>query len=169
MDLYLSEPDKKDSLDRRLRNALHLLVAADAQTNPSLQLALQMTALEALLTHKNDSAGITAKLAERAATLLEPRKENRVQAEKFVTRLYGHRSDVLHGEKLEDAGAYAQNSRLMVQHAFLAVFDWQSFRRKASLGPDDPDAFFRELHNHFALGQPITGIVEARCVSLWRT
>ena len=73
---YYLKPQKKDSLDRRLRNAMHLLVEADKQKHPSVTLALSFSAIEALVCSKKD--GIADELSRNVATLLVLSPQNKV-------------------------------------------------------------------------------------------
>jgi hypothetical protein len=49
LDAYFSRPSKKDSMERRIRNAASLLIESDTQTNDAVGLALSVAAIEALL------------------------------------------------------------------------------------------------------------------------
>ena len=70
LDAYYANPTKKDSIDRRIRNAVHLLVESDMQANDAVGLSLSVATIEALLGKKTE--GIADKLADSVAALLEP-------------------------------------------------------------------------------------------------
>jgi len=86
LDAYYIEPTKKDSIERRIRNAVDLLVESDNQPNDAIAIALSMTAIEALLGEKGE--GIATKLADNVAVLLEPDTSQRNNATEFVKDLY---------------------------------------------------------------------------------
>ena len=102
IDTYFSTPTKKDCTERRIRNAVHLLIASDDQSNGAIGLALSVAAIEALLGEKGGE--ISHRIADHIAALLEPKLARRQDCVKFFKDLYNKRSRVLHGEEIEDVG-----------------------------------------------------------------
>ena len=102
---YFAAPAKKTSMTQRMRNAVHLLVEADAQQNDTIALALCFSAIEALLCSKTD--GIQDELAKNVTSLLLPEKTQRKVPEGQVKELYKRRSRALHGEAaIDDAPSH---------------------------------------------------------------
>jgi len=108
---------KQDSLDKRIYNAVHLLIISDEQTNHAVGLALSVAGIEALLCESDTN--IAGQLACNVATLLEPETDNRDDAEQYVKKIYHARSRLLHGDKIESERA----KRIEARHLAAAVLD----------------------------------------------
>lgn len=96
---FLNAP-RKSQTEKRLYTAFRWLGEACRSHDRPGQFVAAVTALEALLSIRNDdqrsSAGVTGLLAERAAYFAGP-ADNRIATHKEVTRLYGLRSELVHG------------------------------------------------------------------------
>jgi hypothetical protein len=164
LDRHFSSPTRRDSLDRRLRNAIHLLVQSDAQTHDSLSVALSMSAMEALLSERQD---ITKTLAERTAALLEPEGDKRGAADTFVRKLYQVRSDLLHGTRLESETMHRLRARFLAGAVLNAVMEWQSFWRRIEPDSDSPDKLFAGLREAMFRATRIDGVTDSIARRLW--
>jgi hypothetical protein len=166
LDAYYSRPSKKDSMDRRIKNAVSLLAESDTQTNDAIGLALSVAAIEALLGQKGE--GLTEKLSNDLAVLLEPNLEMRTKAKKFFKDLYEHRSAALHGRDLENKSENRNNGRRIAAAVLFSVVSRQDFLQRGDFEPDTPEELLRDLRNcHWSAGQPM-GIPELAVVRLWR-
>lgn len=169
LDGYFASPTtKKDSLDRRIRNAITLLVEADAQSNPAIGISLSVTAVEALLGSGKES--ISKTVSERTAILLEPELVNRVAAEDYMKHAYNDRSRALHGEKLEAEAGRREEIRKLAAGVLYSLISFREFIRRGGFNPQTPDELMQQLHDlKYVPGQPI-GVPELQRVSsLWRT
>lgn len=155
---------KKDSLVRRIRNALLLLREADRQPNDALAAVLCSCAMEALLCR--DISNITGQLARRGAALLEPDGTQRYGAERYIRRMYGQRCKLLHGEEVEGQGPRRDESYVLVSSVLAGALEWAPL--------DPPDAkhsdFCTELDRASAAGTPFHDAPEsaASLLGLWR-
>jgi len=143
LDAYFSTSSKKDTIDRRIRNALHLLVLADEQQHDAISLALSVSAIESLLCKKGSE--ISTMFADNAATLLEPDLGNRAEAAKFFKKLYNARSETLHGTKLEHEGQLRTQARQIAAAVLLGIRGRREFQRKMGNGSETPDQLLDEL------------------------
>ena len=165
---YFAKPkSKKDSLGRRIRNAVTLLAEADGQQNDAVGIALAVTAIEALLGQRSE--GISAALCDRVPALLEPDLKQRSQANDFMKRVYDDRSRVLHGENLDAAEERRREIRLLAGGVLYAVVNYVVFLRRGGFDPRTPDEFLNELREgKYSPGQP-PGVPELpRVWNLWR-
>jgi hypothetical protein len=89
------------TMERRIRNALDLLMESELNHNLSVKLALCMSSIEAIL-GSDDDRSIVGTVAQNVATTFEPDKSKRLDAENFVRDLYKCRSNVLHGFDIGD-------------------------------------------------------------------
>jgi hypothetical protein len=166
VDAYYSDfPGKKDSIDRRIRNAVSLLIESDNQPNNAVGLALSITGIEALLGEKGE--GIAIMLAERVGALLEPDDIQRNNATEFVKKLYNTRSRALHGELVETESTVRFNAR----HLAAAALDAMIFLKLAAPSyydvPDTPEQLLKFLYDSRRThGQPL-GIKEYNVRELW--
>lgn len=167
LDAYYSNfTGKKDSIERRMRNAVLLLIESDNQPNNSVGIALSITAIEALLSEKVE--GIATMLAERVGALLEPDTSQRNNATEFVKNLYNTRSRTLHGELVEAESKARFNSR----HLAAAVLDAMIYLKLSARSyfnmPDTPKQLLKFLYDaRRTPGQPL-GIKEYNVRQLWR-
>lgn len=163
LDLFFTEPTKKDSMERRIRNAIHLLVESDNQTVDAIGLALSITAMEALLSQ--GSAEISEKLGIIAAALLESDLSERAKAKKFVKDLYDQRSRALHGEKIEAEPQARKNARHLAAAVLVAVLNLRYFSKYGS----EAEALseLKKLYDDpYKSGLP-AGVPELNVRSLW--
>lgn len=165
IDAYFSTP-KKNTFDHRIRNAVHLLIASDAQSNGAVGLALSVSAIEALLGEKGE--GISQKLADNIAGLLEPELPRRQKAVKFFKDLYNKRSRVLHGEEIEDGGNVRLEGRQLAAGVLHSMITYRDFLKACGLDPQTPQQFLKDLcEQRFEPGQP-AGLLESNVRELWR-
>jgi hypothetical protein len=167
LDAYYSTSNtgKKDSIDRRIRNAVCLLVESDNQPNNAIGLALSITAIEALLGEGADQ--ITKTLSERVGSLLEPDRNQRNNATKFVKDLYGDRSDALHGRYLEKESKARTHARQLAAGVLSGVISRRDFRRRSGYEPETPPELLQDLDSSFASGEA-TGVEEYNVRELWK-
>jgi hypothetical protein len=163
---YYASPTKKDSFDRRIRNAIHLLGEADTQTHNAIGLALCIAAIEALLGKKGEE--IANALADHVGALLEPEPGERANAVEFVKNLYGIRSDVLHGRSVEGDAEALQGARVLAAGVLSAIISRCVFLKRCGFEPETPDGLFNELRKaRFQPGQA-AGVGESIVRALWR-
>jgi hypothetical protein len=166
LDAYYSEPTKKDSIQRRIRNATCLLIESDNQTNNAVGLALSIAAIEALLGEKGQE--VTTKLADNVAVLLEPDLSKRQKATEFVKDLYDTRSRALHGELVETENEARFNARHLAAAVISGVISRRDFLRRLGESPETPEQLLKELREiRFDSGQPM-GVDEYNICELWR-
>ncbi len=166
LDLFFTEPtNKKDSIERRIRNAIHLLVESDNQTLDAIGLALSMAAMEAML--GQDDKEISEKLSTNIATLLEPELANRNNAKKFVKTLYGHRSNTLHGKKIDAESQVRKDTRHLAAAVFIAVLNRRDFLNRYDRKSETPEDLLKELYNITYKAGLLTGVPELNVRSLW--
>ncbi|MBI3468596.1 MAG: hypothetical protein HY000_36805 [Planctomycetes bacterium] len=165
LDAYYSNPTKKDSMDRRLRNALHLLVEADHQRHDAVRLALCVAAMEALACEGTENISTT--LAENVATLLEPKGEARPDAVAFVKKLYDARSKTLHGEKLEHEEKMREHARVVAAALMKAILERREFQRKAGFDPETPQELLGELKKSKFTPGETPGVTPSPVRKLW--
>ena len=162
---YFSTPTKKDTFDRRIRNAVHLLIASDAQSNGAVGLALSVTAIEALL--GQEGGEISQRLADNVAALLEPELARRQKAAAFFKGLYDKRSRVLHGEDIEKGGHVRLQSRQLAAGVLRSMIDCRYWQKGGGFDPKTPQEFLKALYDkRFEPGQPL-GLWESNVRELW--
>lgn len=167
LDAFCSKPapKPKDSIDKRIRNAVQLLMASDAQSNDALGLALSVTAMEALLGRGNTE--ISERLSTDVAVLLEPELDRRSEATKFVKRLYNLRSEALHGKSLEKDEHEREQARLLAAGILRGMVTRRDFMRKLRDEPETPEDLLKELRNmQYRPGQ-ILDVNEPSVRELW--
>lgn len=166
LDAYYSDSyRKKDSMNRRIRNAVCLLTESDNQPNNAVGLALSITGIEALLDEKVD--GITKILAERIGALLEPDRSQRNNTIKFVKDLYNDRSDALHGRSVEKETEARTRARQLAAAVLSGVISRRNFLHRAGYDPETPQKLLQDLDKSFASGEA-TGVEEYNVRNLWR-
>ena len=162
---YGTKPDRK-SLDKRVLNAIELIVEADHQHRDAIALPLLCAAMEALVAR--GSQGVTETLAEAGATLLEPDAPARVHAVKFIKGLYGARSRVIHGDTLEVEPRSRNHARTLCAHLLQAVVDWRDFQQRCN-GNTDADTFLDELQQARLTGKSLITARESLIIRrLWQ-
>jgi len=164
LDAYYTDATKKDSMDRRIRNAVHLLVESDVQSSDAIGLSLSMSAIEALLGEHTQE--LTEKLGLNVAVLLEPDPTKRQMAVNCVKELYVHRSKALHGERLDSEPDIRAQARHLVAAVLDQVVSRRDFRRKGGWEAETPAQLLNELREQrFMPGQQ--GIEETNARGLW--
>ncbi len=162
---YNDSPGKKDSIGRRIRNAVCLLIESDNQPNNAVGLALSITAIEALL--GENVKELSTMLAERVGALLEPYSNQRDNTLKFVKNLYKTRSRALHGELVETETEARINARHLAAAVLSGMFSRRDFLHRAGYEPESPQELLQDLDKSFARGQA-TGVEEYNIRELWR-
>ena len=165
LDLFFAEPTKKDSIERRMRNAIHLLAESDNQTIDAIGLALSITAVEALLAE--GVTEISEKLSRNVATLLEPDLSRRSNAEEFTKKLYNLRSRALHGEKIEVEPQTQKSARHLAAAVLVAVLNRCDFLKRADYAPEKPEDLLKELRGISYTPGQLTGVPELNIRNLW--
>ncbi len=165
LDAYYSKPMKKDSIERRIRNAVHLLIESDAQSNDAVGLALSVAAIDALLGEKGKD--MVEKLSTNVAVLLEPDLEKRGNAKNFVRDIYDLRSRALHGEKIETESYSRIKARHLAAGVLAGIVSHRDFLSRAGYDPERPNELLKDLReSQFTPGQPI-GVEESNVGELW--
>jgi len=162
---YYSASTRKDSIDKRIRNAVSLLIQSDAQSNDAVGLALSVTAIEALLGEK--SADISERLSTNVVVLLEPDRSKRSDAVDFVKDLYNLRSATLHGEEIKPERDFRTKARHLAAGALISMIEYQNFLDGAGYEPQPPRdliKYFRKTR--FDPGLPM-GVSETNVRKLW--
>lgn len=159
LDLYFLPWDRKDTLQRRLRNALHFMAESDGQTQPAVKLALSFAAIEAMVCRKRE--GIVDELSRSVATLLQHDSRQRLKAIRAVKALYNTRSKILHGEQTEAEGEEEQEVRLLSGGVFRAVLEWEDFSRRLEGETTDRKDFFEALDDAAASGREVVGVPDS--------
>lgn len=142
IDSYFIASDKK-SMDRRINNAICLLIESDAQDNNSVSLSLSIAAIEALLGEKGNE--MAEKLTVLVGRFLEPTLEHRANAEEFFKKLYDARSRTLHGESLEKENELCLKARHLASAVLDSTISRRDFRRRLGYEPEKPDELIKEL------------------------
>jgi hypothetical protein len=166
LDSYYQVSQKKDSMDKRIRNAIYLLTESDKQTNDSIGLSLSVAAIEALLGQGKDN--IAEGISQRIAALLEPDLDLRHDAKTFFKDLYDCRSRTLHGDVIDAE----QEIRRRARHLAAAVLDAAVSRRDLVIRGDYPTQmpqdFLEELGRlQYQSGLP-AGVNEYNVREYWR-
>jgi hypothetical protein len=165
LDVYYAKATKKDSIDRRIRNALHLLVQADQQRHTAIGLALSVAAIEALVCRK--AADVANMFAENTAVILEPDPIYRDAAVDFAKDLYDSRSRVMHGDWLEHEATKRRNARVLAAAVLLAILERRDFQHRMGVESETPDALLNELKRGKWIPGQLTGVSESRVRQLW--
>ena len=167
LDLYFSNPAKKERFENRVRNAIQLLAEADSQSENGIAIALTVTAIEALLGRKGES--IAKILSENVATLLEPdAPEHRRKAESFVRQLYDIRSRVLHGDQVSGTMSTRRDARLLASAVMFAIQQKRDFACGRDGEPMKLEHLFTELGEHEHKSGLIGGVRELPVRHLWK-
>lgn len=161
LDCYYAPIVQKDTIDRRLANALQLWCLADGQSRPGLRLSLAIASLEALLGQKAE--GVSRLLGERIAVLLCRDIRQRLRVAEYVRKtLYDHRSSVLHGRSLEDAlsSHHVENALRLAALAYRAVWETYHFRRSYEDPLESAEDLFKMLESKKWSGERVDGVPE---------
>ena len=168
LNLSLIQATRKDSMNRRLYNAIHLLAQSDQQTHTAIALSLSCAAMEALVCRKDEDS-ISAMLSANTAVLLEPDPQHRQAAAKYMKRLYKKRSDALHGTKLDSEDEDRWKARAIAASLLNAVLQRRAFMTRLGEDDESPDKFFNDLERmRFRAQQDMTTTGVPHVVSFWR-
>jgi hypothetical protein len=155
LDAYFTVPTKsKDSLPERMRNALHLLIAADSQPNQSISMSLCTAAVESLVCRKTE--GITEELSRNVATLLHHDSTARPDVSKRIKELYTVRSKTLHGDDLPEKSESLNESRLLAAGVLGAIVEWRDYQKRMA-DNREREEFFKQLDHAERTGRRIPG------------
>jgi hypothetical protein len=167
MAAYFEElSNKKDSVARRVRNAMRLMVESHNQSHNAIGLALSVTAIEALLCCKGEN--LAQMFAENVAALLEPDTKCRFEAERWAKRLYDLRSGVLHGTELNCPPEDIRNAQVAAGMVLRAILERRAAIKRVQGNDENPDDFFRELRSgKYRRGQ-VTHVSEMPLKRFWR-
>jgi hypothetical protein len=167
LDAYYSTPTKKDTMARRIRNAVHLLSQADNQSQHAVGLALSVSAIEALLCDGRD--GIKRMFSDNIANLLEPDVTIRFSASDYVRKFYDARSGVLHGSETDATQEQRDSARAIAAAVLVASMERREYvRRLAGRTDEKPADFFFALERHSRTDGPFQGVGHSAVASLWR-
>jgi hypothetical protein len=166
IDGYFIASTRKDSISRRIRNAIHLLVAADQQPHDSVGLALCVACTEALLCESGE--GLARMFSENVATLLEPEPRSRDDAVTFALALYNKRSRVFHGSETECSTREYENARLLAAAVLRGFIERRTFRRMAGYEDETPTGLLVELRKDKYTPGQLTGVASSPATRLWR-
>lgn len=156
----------KGHISFRIRNGLGYLAEADRHKPGALHMLLSVAALEALIGHRSDK-GITDKLANRCAILLEPDKQKRRRCAEFVRGLYEKRSSIIHGRDFKAPTRYAVEARRLAAGVLLEVQEWADFMKRMGKKPCD-DELRKELEEASYEARPVDGLLGSTdCRDLW--
>lgn len=157
----------KNTIRRRVRNAILLLAEVDQQLNDAVALALAMAAIEALICEKDDD--ITEALSEITAAILEPEAKVRPRAERFMRRLYGRRSDILHGRSIAAEHLHRLNARFLAGCTLRAVLERITFRNRyeESKSEESFEAFREAVKNARDNLRRVDYVTDSPARSLW--
>lgn len=164
LDVWWEPWDKKDTLQRRLRNSVLLVHEAMSQSNVAIQLALLTSAIEALIGDKNQEG--TRLLIDRLEVLLEPMRQHRRDCKQLLKTLYDRRSQILHGS---DPFAHPNDAflmRLVLASAMHAVLSHNRMAGKMGIDYSKAD-FMTVLEEHSDSGQELIGITPQIVRLMW--
>ena len=157
---------KKDSMDRRIKNAVRLLVEAKRQNDNAIGLALSVAAIESLLCKKGDN--VAQMFAETMAKLLEPLPEHRTAAEGWCKKLYDRRSSILHGSDLTWTTTDVANAEKAGTAVLKAMLERRAASRRVGGESEKPDELLKEIKDgKYRAGQPVF-VEETPLSRLWR-
>jgi len=163
LSMYFGAKSKKTTFQgRRIRNAVQLLVEADRQVNHAIGLALSFTAIESLL--GEETQGIGDDIARKAATLLFPAAEDRHRVTVKIKKMYGDRSNCLHGKEITVEPEAREQVRDLAGTVLRAVLDWMEFVSRLGDTESEAEEFFAHLQRAFYTGKSFDGPSD----DLWR-
>ncbi len=159
-------PTKKDSIGRRLRNAIRLMVEADNQSHNAIGLALSVTAIEAMLCRRGPN--VTEMFRQNMAALLEPDPNYRDAAERWSNQLYDLRSGILHGSEIDCPQESVRHAKVAAGAVLRGMLERRTAMKR--LGGDDEDVkgFFAELQSGRSTPGQLTHVSETPLKYLWR-
>ncbi len=155
--LWLQPPSKKDQLKRRLRNALLLMTEADAASHAAVKLALSCAAIEAIAVKKGSDTGITQAFSDNCAALLQPDAAKRIDTVRQIKKLYAGRSDLIHGNTIEEQPNLAHQAWLLAAGVIRAVMQWMRMKDLPNESLQD-EQFFESLEIATRTAKPMDGV-----------
>jgi len=165
--LFAEVSAKKDSMARRIKNAVRLIAESDNQRQNPIGLALSVTAIEALLCQKNDN--VTQMFKDNMAFLLEPDLAHRLAAEEWGKGIYDLRSGVLHGSNLDCSAKDIKQAKLAAGMVLRAVLERRAAIRRVGGDDEKPKDFLDELRSgEYRPGQ-LTHVSEFPLKRFWRS
>ncbi len=165
--LFLDLPGKKDSMARRVKNAVRLIGESDNQRHNSIGLALSVTAIEALICRKGDN--LAQMFAENMAFLLEPDPAHRLEAERWGKRIYDLRSGVLHGSDLDCSARDISQAKLAASMVLRAALERRAAIKRVGGNDENPDEFLNELRSGKYRPGQLTHVSELPLKRFWRS
>jgi len=156
VDSFYLKKVASESIDRRLREATKLLVAADQQPDFAASLALAFSAIEAMLCEGNDN--IAEQLAWKTSTLLAQDGEQRLKTEPIVKKLYNVRSRAMHGDNLEVAETQRDSVRKLSAGVMKAIFERRAIVKRLGANPEAPKDLFEALKTASRLNKSVDGV-----------
>jgi hypothetical protein len=167
LDAYFEpNPGKKRNLQRRLQNAVRLFVEANRQASPMIRLGLTFSGVEALICDNNE--GIGDQLSRRISILLCFDKNDRLEMIKQIKRLYGLRSEILHGDdKGSLTAVHARHVTEMAMYVLRAFLEWRRFNERMSGTAPKEEAFFLELREADITARSVVGVPEMTHKLIW--
>lgn len=166
LDAFYAQPPKKDSILRRISTATRLMTQADSQSDHCVELALSVAAVEAMLCRKG--ADLANMFAENASALLEPDPTYRSSAVRWCKKLYGLRSEVLHGTGFNATRADASNARLLAAAVLKAMIERRDFVGRMGGDVETPEDLLKELFNDKYTPGQLTGVEVSAIAAVWR-
>ncbi len=164
--LFLDVPAKKDSIARRVKNAIRLIAESDNQRHNPIGLALSVTAIEALLCRKGDN--LSQMFGENMAALLEPHPVHRLEAERWSKRLYDLRSGILHGSDLDCSPRDIRQAKLAAGMVLRAMLERRAAIKRVGGNDENPDEFLAELRSGKYRPGQLTHVSELPLKRFWR-
>lgn len=166
LNAYFIEPTRKDTFEKRIHNAVHLLIESDLQMNNAIAISLSIAAIEALIGEKGES--INEKLSTHVATLLEPDLEFRAKAKKFVKKLYNQRSRVLHGSELKSEDLCKKQARHLAAGVLSSILLRRDLKKRFGEKAETPQDLLVDLSNSQYKGGLPDGILENNVRRYWQ-
>jgi hypothetical protein len=158
LELWLQPPVKSDQLQRRLRNAIGLMTQAIKGDHTAVALSLWCAAVEAMVVKKGSDAGISESFAANTTTLLQPIAELRLPAMKDVKKLYNARSDLIHGNTIEENPQLLRDAKKLAAGVFRAMMQWMREHDTIEHKLSVDDALFDALRMADKTGRSMPGV-----------
>ena len=164
--LFTEVSTKKDSMARRLKNAIRLVIESHNQSENAVGLALSVAAIEALLCVKGEN--LAQMFGENLAALLEPDPEYRLHAERWSKRLYSLRSNVLHGTEMGCSAEDIREARVAAGVVLRALLERRAAVRRVGGEDEKPAPFLEELRSGKYISGQLTHVSELPLKHRWR-
>ncbi|MEX1027515.1 MAG: hypothetical protein WD049_05845 [Candidatus Paceibacterota bacterium] len=144
--LQKDENDLQDSLEGRIRNAIHLLDLESKVDDDALALALSFAAAESFLTEPDKP--VTQQLSEHGATLLQPERTKRKAATQQIKRLYNYRNVVMHGRRVGGDAKLRRMARRFAAGVFRGVIAHRNHQLRLGHTLDDRELVTELIISH---------------------